>query len=119
MFRRFAVVAAVAAAGVLAACSVPDAASTTGGGDGTWTFSVDTTGPGIGSVTYMKPGFQTAQDTSPKGKHWEATIKGKYDVKPNMNAQASGDGEISCKVTKDGKTVAENKSVGKYSVVTC
>lgn len=34
-------------------------------------------------------------------------------------AQNSGSGEISCKITVDGKVVKENKSKGEYAVVTC
>lgn len=34
-------------------------------------------------------------------------------------AQNKGSGEISCKITVDGKTVKENTSKGQYAVVTC
>lgn len=34
-------------------------------------------------------------------------------------AQNKGTGDISCKITIDGKTVKENKSSGQYATVTC
>jgi hypothetical protein len=34
-------------------------------------------------------------------------------------AQSKGDGEITCKVSVDGKVVKENKSSGQFAVVTC
>lgn len=34
-------------------------------------------------------------------------------------AQSKGSGEISCKVSIDGKVVKENKSTGEFAVVTC
>lgn len=34
-------------------------------------------------------------------------------------AQSKGDGEITCKVSVDGKVVKENKSTGQFAVVTC
>jgi hypothetical protein len=34
----------------------------------------------------MKPGFNIAQDTAPKGKTWTKTIEGDYGFgKPNLN----------------------------------
>jgi hypothetical protein len=37
----------------------------------------------------------------------------------SLVAQNSGSGEISCKISVDGKVVKENKSKGEYAVVTC
>lgn len=37
----------------------------------------------------------------------------------SLVAQNSGSGDISCKISVDGKVVKENKSSGQYAVVTC
>lgn len=85
-----------------------------------WTFAVETTGPGLTSVTYMKPGFNIAQDTSPKGKKWVFEIQADYGFgQPNLNAQNKGAGKITCKISKNGETVTENSSTGPYAVVMC
>ena len=85
----------------------------------TWEFKVDTTGSGISSVTYMKPGFNIAQDTAVHGKHWSATVRDTYDQDPNMNAQNSGGGTITCTILHNGQVVASNSSKGSYAVVSC
>ena len=36
-----------------------------------------------------------------------------------LSAQSKGDGEITCKVSVDGKVVKENKSSGQFAIVTC
>jgi hypothetical protein len=36
-----------------------------------------------------------------------------------FSAQSKGDGEISCKLSIDGKVVKENKSSGQFAIVTC
>lgn len=85
-----------------------------------WTFIVETTGPGLNSVTYMKPGFNIAQDTAPKGKRWVKEIQADYGFgQPNMNAQNKDKGSITCRIQKNGETVVENTSDGAYAVVMC
>jgi hypothetical protein len=84
-----------------------------------WEFSVTTTGSGIGSVTYMKPGFNIAQDNSVSGKKWSAKVEGDYDLPPNMNAQNKGSGTITCTIKHNGEVVTENSSKGAYAVVSC
>ncbi len=85
------------------------------------TYSVTTTGSGILSVTYMKPGFNISQETSVRGKKWSKTIDPDGDTLGlNMNAQNSGGGTITCRITRgDGTVVAENSSSGAYAVVSC
>lgn len=85
------------------------------------TYSVTTTGPGINSVTYMKPNFNISQVTTVKGKKWSTTIQAEGSTLGiNMNAQNSGGGTITCKITRGtGEVVAENSSSGDYAVVSC
>ena len=86
-----------------------------------YTLSVTTTGPGISSVTYSKPGFNIAQDTEVSGTAWSVTIEDTYEayMKPNLNAQNDGGGTISCSIKQGGKVVSENSSKGEYAVVSC
>jgi hypothetical protein len=85
------------------------------------TYSVTTTGSGILMVTYLKPGFDISQETSIRGKKWSKTIDPDGDTLGiNMNAQNSGGGTITCRITRgDGHVVAENSSSGQYAVVSC
>lgn len=84
------------------------------------TYEVTTTGPGILSVTYVKPAFQIAQDTAVTGKKWSKTVEADGStIGLNMNAQNKGGGTISCKISRGGKVVAENSSAGDYAVVSC
>lgn len=85
------------------------------------TYSVTTTGAGISSVTYLKPGFNMSQVTNVKGKKWSTTIQADGSTLGiNMNAQNSGGGTISCKITRGtGEVISENSSSGDYAVVSC
>lgn len=84
------------------------------------TYSVTTTGPGILSVTYMKPNFNIAQETNVKGKKWSKTIQDDgSSIGINMNAQNKGGGTITCTISRGGQVIAENSSSGEYAVVTC
>jgi flagellar motor protein MotB len=85
------------------------------------TYSVTTTGSGISMITYLKPGFNISQETSVRGKKWSKTIDPDGDTLGlNMNAQNSGGGTITCRITRgDGTVVAENSSSGQYAVVSC
>ncbi|MGY6652704.1 MmpS family transport accessory protein [Amycolatopsis sp. TRM77291] len=85
------------------------------------TYSVTTTGSGISSVTYLKPGFNISQETNVKGKKWSKTIESDESALGiNMNAQNAGGGTITCRISRgDGTTIAENSSSGAYAVVSC
>ncbi|WP_410663612.1 hypothetical protein [Amycolatopsis sp. lyj-84] len=55
-----------------------------------------TTGAGISSVTYLKPGFNISQETDVKGKKWSKTIESdESTLGVNMNAQNAGGGRPS------------------------
>ena len=84
-------------------------------------YSVTTTGSGINSVTYLKPGFNISQETEVKGKKWSKTVVDGGDrIGINMNAQNAGGGTITCRITRgDGTVISENSSSGQYAVVSC
>lgn len=85
-----------------------------------WEFEVTTTGSGIQNVTYMKPGFNLAQDNDVKGKSWSTSIDGDYGyLTPNLTAQNKGSGTITCTIKHNGQVVTTNSSKGAYAVVTC
>ncbi|WP_409491984.1 MmpS family transport accessory protein [Amycolatopsis sp. cmx-11-12] len=85
------------------------------------TYSVTTTGVGISSVTYMKPGFNISQETNVRGKKWSKTVDAEGDTLGiNMNAQNAGGGTISCRISRgEGTVISENSSSGAYAVVSC
>ncbi|MET8848762.1 hypothetical protein [Amycolatopsis sp. NPDC004625] len=84
-------------------------------------YSVTTTGPGISMITYAKPGFTISQETSVRGKKWSKTVEADGDTTGiNMNAQNSGGGTITCRISRgNGTVVSENSSSGAYAVVSC
>ncbi|SEF33951.1 membrane protein [Amycolatopsis pretoriensis] len=85
------------------------------------TYSVTTTGSGISTVTYSKPDFNISQETDVRGRKWSKTIDTDGDdVSVGLNAQNSGGGTITCRITRgNGFVVAENSSSGEYAVVSC
>ncbi|MEU4525747.1 MmpS family transport accessory protein [Amycolatopsis sp. NPDC024027] len=85
------------------------------------TYSVTTTGAGISMITYLKPGFDNSQETSVRGKKWSKTIEAEgRTLGINMNAQNSGGGTITCRITRgNGSVMSENSSSGQYAVVSC
>lgn len=86
----------------------------------TITYTVATTGGAIQSISYMKPGFNIAQDTDVSGTEWtkEIAVDGPT-MGLNMNAQNGGSGTITCSIAHNGEVVIENSSSGQYAVVTC
>lgn len=69
-------------------------------------------------VTY---GFDSnsSQDNG-VGLPWKKESKTSDDfLVVTMLAQNKGSGEITCKITVDGKVVKENRSSGQYAIVSC
>ena len=87
-----------------------------GGGERTIVFEV--TGPKKADVTYGLNSDQS-QETAAK-LPWKKAIKSKEAFTiAVLSAQNSGSGDITCKITIDGKVAKTNKSSGQYSIVTC
>jgi MmpS family membrane protein len=80
-------------------------------------------GKGTGSVTYMKEGFAQEQQTAAKLPFKkELRFKDKVGSFAPLSLVAqngSGGGDITCRITVDGKVVGESTSSGQYAVVTC
>lgn len=74
---------------------------------------------GVNSITYGKGG-QTSQNTDaelPWSKKAQASDGVEFYSLSAQNGQSGGD--ITCKITVDGKVLAENTSNGQYAVVSC
>ncbi|PZT93406.1 MAG: hypothetical protein DI630_27010 [Gordonia sp. (in: high G+C Gram-positive bacteria)] len=72
------------------------------------------------SITFFTTGSNQSQDNGaslPWSK--EITVDDGDFTFLGVTAQSGGDGEITCKVTVDGKVEAENTSNGAYAVVMC
>lgn len=82
------------------------------------TVVFEVTGPPAADVTFGV-GTDQAQEngvTLP----WRKEQKVSADVLITvLLAQNKGSGDISCKITVDGKVVKENKSSGEFAIVTC
>jgi hypothetical protein len=75
------------------------------------------------NVTYMKEGFSQEQQTSAK-LPFRKELRFKDEVGAfaplSLVAQnGSSGGDITCRITVDGKVVGESTSSGQYAVVTC
>lgn len=83
----------------------------------------EVTGKGGASVTYMKEDFSQEQQTSTKlpfKKQLQFKDKvGSFNPLSLVAQHSSGAGEITCRITVDGKVVGESTSSGPYAVVTC
>jgi len=129
MKKRTKVVLGVAAVAI----AIGVIASANGGGEGSTVtpaspevsekaeYVLTATSPGgFTNVTYIRPDGQMSQETSPAGTEWSATVDGNGWGKPTLTVQGgSGTGEVACRITHDGKVVAENSSAGAYAVVSC
>lgn len=76
-----------------------------------------------GNVTYMKEGFSQEQQTSAK-LPFRKELQFKEEVGSfaplSLVAQnGASSGDITCRITVDGKVVGESTSSGQYAVVTC
>jgi Mycobacterium membrane protein len=76
------------------------------------------------NITYMKEGFSQEQQTSAK-LPWKKELQFKEKIGPissplSLIAQnGASSGDITCRISVDGKVVGESTSNGQYAVVTC
>lgn len=79
---------------------------------------LEVTGPKSADITYGL-GTDQSQDNGAK-LPWKKELTSKETlIIPTVVAQSKGSGEITCKITVDGKVVKENASSGQFAVVTC
>lgn len=92
-----------------------------GGGDGKGggkSVVLEITGPKTADITYGLGTDQSQEQGAALPWKKELTSKDKI-LLVTVLAQNKGTGEISCRITVDGKVVKENKSSGQYATVTC
>jgi hypothetical protein len=76
------------------------------------------------NITYAKEGFSQEQQTSAK-LPWKKELQFKEKIGPissplSLAAQnGASSGDITCRISVDGKVVGESTSNGQYAVVTC
>ena len=105
----------IAAAAV--ACTLVAALSACGGGSEK-KILFEVTGPETADVTYGVGADQTqAIGTKLPWKHEASSTQDPLITV--VTAQSKGAGEITCKISIDGKEVKTNKSSGEFAVVTC
>lgn len=78
----------------------------------------EVSGPAAADITYGTGADQSQENGA--ALPWKKEVTSSADVLITvLLAQSKGTGEISCKITVDGKVVKENKSSGEFAVVTC
>lgn len=124
----FAAAAAVALAGLACSAGQKDtqgpgaqgsasgATSTAGGPK--HTIKLEVVGPASASVTYGLGGDQSQENDAKLPWTKDLTSNESFLI-VSVVAQSKGTGDITCRITVDGKVVKENKSSGQYAVVTC
>ena len=82
------------------------------------TIVLEVTGPKSADITY---GLGTDQSQEAGAAlPWKKELTTRESVLVvTVLAQNKGTGDISCKITVDGKVAKENKSSGQFSIVTC
>lgn len=82
------------------------------------TIILEVAGAKKADITYGL-GVDTSQDGGAK-LPWKKTLTSSETLLiAQVSAQNAGGGEITCKITVDGKVVKTNKSTGEYSIVDC
>lgn len=105
---------------VLAGCgAVPASVSAAAGGTSTVVYEV--TGPAkANNITYSADGKAGIAQENGGPLPWrkEVQMSGSFKV-ATLTAQNAGKGDITCRITVDGKVVKELTSSGEYAVATC
>lgn len=86
--------------------------------DGKHTIKLEVSGPPAADITYGL-GADTSQAGAAKLPWTKTLTSSEALIIPTVVAQSKGKGEITCRITVDGKLVKENKSTGQYAVVSC
>jgi Mycobacterium membrane protein len=83
------------------------------------TIVFEVAGPAAADITYGV-GTDQSQDNG-ASLPWRKEVTSKDDALliTVLLAQSKSTGDITCKITVDGKVVKENKSSGEFAVVTC
>jgi hypothetical protein len=104
---------------ILAGCTAEPGTLDALNADTSLTFEISGTADEAGNITYVTDGLGIAQE-SDVALPWRKTMVYKSGVLGvNISAQNAGSGTITCKIKRDGKVIAQNKSSGQYTIVTC
>jgi hypothetical protein len=82
------------------------------------TVKLEVSGPASADITYGI-GADTSQQNGAKLPWSKELTSSDSVVLPSIVAQSQGDGDITCRITVDGKVTKENKSTGQFAIVTC